>query len=152
MHNDEQLVAGFDPQRLARLLGDHDLVFGGQLGFHTLYILAKSKAALINGNRAKPRPHWRIPAAHVAAYIEELQGQLAAPTVKQHLACLRMLRLARDRADRPLEPRALGAGAAPLGEQGIDAGNFLRRGNRAAKGHERVERGRAARSRHHRRG
>ncbi len=28
---------------------------------------------------------------HVAAYIEELQGQLAAPTVKQHLACLRML-------------------------------------------------------------
>jgi integrase/recombinase XerD len=28
---------------------------------------------------------------HVAAYIEELQGTVAAPTVKQHLACLRML-------------------------------------------------------------
>ena len=28
---------------------------------------------------------------HVAAYIEELQRQLAAPTVKQHLACIRML-------------------------------------------------------------
>ena len=28
---------------------------------------------------------------HVAAYIEQLQGTLAAPTVKQHLACIRML-------------------------------------------------------------
>jgi site-specific recombinase XerD len=28
---------------------------------------------------------------HVAAYIEELQGSVAAPTVKQHLACIRML-------------------------------------------------------------
>src|ERR1700692_2033924 len=28
---------------------------------------------------------------HVAAYIEELQGTVAAPTVKQHLACIRML-------------------------------------------------------------
>src|ERR1039458_89757 len=28
---------------------------------------------------------------HVAAYIEQLQGRLAAPTVKQHLACIRML-------------------------------------------------------------
>ena len=28
---------------------------------------------------------------HVAAYIEQLQGNLAAPTVKQHLACIRML-------------------------------------------------------------
>jgi len=28
---------------------------------------------------------------HVAAYIEELQGRMSAPTVKQHLACLRML-------------------------------------------------------------
>lgn len=28
---------------------------------------------------------------HVAAYIEELQGRQAAPTVKQHLACIRML-------------------------------------------------------------
>jgi site-specific recombinase XerD len=28
---------------------------------------------------------------HVAAYIERLQGQRAAPTVKQHLACIRML-------------------------------------------------------------
>ena len=28
---------------------------------------------------------------HVAAYIEQLQGERAAPTVKQHLACIRML-------------------------------------------------------------
>jgi len=28
---------------------------------------------------------------HVAAYIERLQGQLSAPTVKQHLACIRMM-------------------------------------------------------------
>jgi len=28
---------------------------------------------------------------HVAAYIEQLQGMRAAPTVKQHLACIRML-------------------------------------------------------------
>src|SRR5438128_5123229 len=28
---------------------------------------------------------------HVAAYIEGLQKTMAAPTVKQHLACLRML-------------------------------------------------------------
>src|SRR5712691_7702597 len=28
---------------------------------------------------------------HVAAFVKELQGQFAAPTVKQHLAALRML-------------------------------------------------------------
>src|SRR5271166_2003283 len=28
---------------------------------------------------------------HVAAYVEQLQAQLSAPTVKQHLACIRML-------------------------------------------------------------
>ena len=28
---------------------------------------------------------------HVASYIEQLQGERSAPTVKQHLACLRML-------------------------------------------------------------
>ncbi|HEY6346905.1 MAG TPA: tyrosine-type recombinase/integrase [Bryobacteraceae bacterium] len=28
---------------------------------------------------------------HVAAYIEQLQGERSAPTVKQHLACIRML-------------------------------------------------------------
>src|SRR4051794_24143816 len=28
---------------------------------------------------------------HVAAYIEEMQGERSAPTVKQHLACIRML-------------------------------------------------------------
>jgi integrase/recombinase XerD len=28
---------------------------------------------------------------HVAAYIEQLQGKLSTPTVKQHLACIRML-------------------------------------------------------------
>jgi site-specific recombinase XerD len=33
----------------------------------------------------------QVQPVHVAAYIEELQKQLAAPTVKQHLACIRML-------------------------------------------------------------
>jgi integrase/recombinase XerD len=28
---------------------------------------------------------------HVAAYIERLQGKRVAPTIKQHLACIRML-------------------------------------------------------------
>ena len=28
---------------------------------------------------------------HVAAYIEELQGKRAAPTGKQHLACIRTM-------------------------------------------------------------
>lgn len=33
----------------------------------------------------------RVQPIHVAAYIEERQSELAPPTVKQHLACLRML-------------------------------------------------------------
>ena len=33
----------------------------------------------------------QVQPVHVAAYVEELGGTLAAPTVKQHLACLRML-------------------------------------------------------------
>lgn len=33
----------------------------------------------------------QVQPVHVAAYIEELQGRHAAPTLKQHLACLRML-------------------------------------------------------------
>ena len=28
---------------------------------------------------------------HVAAYVEQLQAESSAPTVKQHLACIRML-------------------------------------------------------------
>jgi len=46
-------------------------------------------------------PHWceglgiselgRVQPVHVAAYIELLQGRRSAPTVKQHLACIRML-------------------------------------------------------------
>src|SRR5271157_2326004 len=33
----------------------------------------------------------RVQPVHVAAYIELLQGKRSAPTVKQHLACVRML-------------------------------------------------------------
>jgi len=33
----------------------------------------------------------RVQPVHVAAYIELLQGERSAPTVKQHLACIRML-------------------------------------------------------------
>jgi integrase/recombinase XerD len=32
-----------------------------------------------------------VHAFHVAAFIKELQGELSPPTVKQHLAALRML-------------------------------------------------------------
>lgn len=34
---------------------------------------------------------WEIKPFHVAAYIEELQAELASPSVKQHLAAVRML-------------------------------------------------------------
>ena len=54
---------------------------------------------------------------HVAAYIEGLQAERAAPTVKQHLACIRMLFdwlvIGQIVAG---ESGALGAGAAALGE------------------------------------
>jgi site-specific recombinase XerD len=33
----------------------------------------------------------RVQPVHVAAYIEQLQGERSATTVKQHLACIRML-------------------------------------------------------------
>ena len=33
----------------------------------------------------------RVQPVHVASYIEQLQGEWSAPTVKQHLACIRML-------------------------------------------------------------
>jgi len=33
----------------------------------------------------------KVEPVHVAAYVETLQAELAAPTVKQHLACIRML-------------------------------------------------------------
>ena len=33
----------------------------------------------------------RVQSMHVAAYIERLQGERSASTVKQHLACIRML-------------------------------------------------------------
>jgi site-specific recombinase XerD len=33
----------------------------------------------------------RVQPVHVAAYIERLRGMRSAPTVKQHLACIRML-------------------------------------------------------------
>jgi integrase/recombinase XerD len=33
----------------------------------------------------------RVQPVHVAAYIEQLQGERSAPTIKQHLACIRML-------------------------------------------------------------
>ena len=33
----------------------------------------------------------QVQPVHVATYIEELQSERSAPTVKQHLACIRML-------------------------------------------------------------
>ena len=43
------------------------------------------------GAKGRVSPAWPVLPVHVAAYIEQLQGKLAAPTVKQHLACIRML-------------------------------------------------------------
>lgn len=57
---------------------------------------------------------------HVAAYIEELQRERSAPTVKQHLAWYpNSFRLAGDRPGGAVQSGACGAGPAAFGEQGI---------------------------------
>ena len=70
---------------------------------------------------------------HVAAYIEQLQGKLAAPTVKQHLACIRMLFdwLVTGQVV-PSNPAHSVRGPRSLGQQGRNAGAVLRGSNRAA--------------------
>lgn len=70
---------------------------------------------------------------HVAAYVEALQAERSAPTVKQHLACIRMLfRLARYRLGGPVQSGARGARAALFGKQGFNAGAVVRGSYRAA--------------------
>jgi integrase/recombinase XerD len=54
---------------------------------------------------------------HVAGYIEQLGKQRAAPTVKQHLACIRMLfDWLVNRPGRAVESGARCPGAASLGQ------------------------------------
>jgi integrase/recombinase XerD len=70
------------------------------LEFFTVHIRnANTRAAY--GRAAAFFLHWceergisdltEIKPMHVAGYIEQLRGERSAPTVKQHLACLRML-------------------------------------------------------------
>jgi len=94
----------------------------------------------------------QVQPVHVAAYIEELQGQLAAPTVKQHLACLRMLFdwlvigqiIPSNPAHSVRGPRHSVSKGSTRVISSAEATELL-------KGMKRVERGRSARSRHHRR-
>jgi site-specific recombinase XerD len=60
---------------------------------------------------------------HVAAYIELLQDQRSAPTVKQHLACIRMLFdwLVTGQI-MPTNPAHSAPGDASFSEQRINAG------------------------------
>jgi hypothetical protein len=44
-----------------------------------------------SGARSEIRELQDIEPFHIAAYIETLQGHLAPPSVKQHLAAIRML-------------------------------------------------------------
>jgi len=89
---------------------------------------------------------------HVAAYIERLAREMSPHTVKQHLACIRMLFdwLVTGQV-MPSNPAQFRAGAAPLDQQGRIAGTVFRRSNGAARGHECFNRGGPARPGHHRR-
>lgn len=75
----------------------------------------------------------RVQPVHVAAYIELLQGERSAPTVKQHLACIRMLFdwLVTGQV-MPTNPAHSVRGGASFGEQRVNAGSVLRGSNRAA--------------------
>jgi len=58
----------------------------------------------------------------VAGYIELLLTKHSKPTVKQHLAAIRMLRLARHRPSHPAQPGALGARAQARCQERKDVG------------------------------
>ena len=58
----------------------------------------------------------------VAAYVEEMQREYAAPTVKQHLAAIRMSRLLCRRSDSADESSFVGARAAARREERQNAG------------------------------
>ena len=71
-----------------------------------------------------------------AAYIEQLQGERAAPTVKQHLACIRMLFdwLVMGQV-MPSNPAHSVRGPRHSASKGVNAGAVFRGSNRAAQGH-----------------
>jgi hypothetical protein len=80
---------------------------------------------------------------HVAAYVEELVAVRSAPTVKQHLACLRLFDWLVT-GQIILQSGACRPGAASFDQQRRYSGDFLRGGPPAAGQHGRLYRGRAA--------
>ena len=74
--------------------------------------------------------------AHVAGYIEQLQATRKAPTVKQHLACIRMLFdwLVTGQVIA-LEPGACRAWTTGLRHQGRDHGDVLAGNERISQKH-----------------
>jgi site-specific recombinase XerD len=83
---------------------------------------------------------------HVAAHIETLQAERSAPTVKQHLAGIRML------FDWLVTGQVIPSNP-PHTVRGprysVSAGTVLRGGHRTARQHEWVDRRRPARPGHH---
>ena len=94
----------------------------------------------------------RVQPVHVAAYIELLQGKRSAPTVKQHLACIRMLFdwLVIGQV-MPTNPAHSVRGPRHSVTKGFNAGAVVGRSNRAAHRHGCFNRRGSARPRHHRR-
>ncbi len=79
----------------------------------------------------------RVQPAHVAAYIELLQNMRSAPTVKQHLACIRMLFdwLVVGQV-MPTNPAHSVRGGAPFRDEGFNA--CVRRAYRSRAAHGRA--------------
>lgn len=80
----------------------------------------------------------RVQPVHVAAYIELLQGRRSAPTVKQHLACIRMLLdwLVIGQV-MPANPAHSVPGASSFTVETRNTGSVVRRSNHAANRHGR---------------
>ena len=82
---------------------------------------------------------------HVAAYIEQLQREMSPPSVKQHLACIRMLFdwLVTGQV-MPANPAHSVRGPRHSVSKGVNAGAVFRGSNRAARRHGCINRGGAA--------
>jgi len=99
MKSADQLVGKSAPV-LALIAGAGGRAARRFLEYLTVNIRNKNTRAAY-GRAAADFLHWcegkgisdlgRVQPVHVAAYIELLRGQRSAPTVKQHLACIRML-------------------------------------------------------------
>src|ERR1035441_1914562 len=58
---------------------------------NTRVAYSRAAAVFLDWCEARDLSLAGVQPVHVAAYIEGLQGKLSAPTIKQHLACIRML-------------------------------------------------------------